>query len=211
MATKGSPSAGLYNLKNKAPIVTKYSDLRKIDGGTKTFTITSANAGTWNFALLPSIEASLQFSPSGSLKGNISTPEAKPGIMSNTELKFKSFLVPGGKPAIQGIGIQGNTFQLTGLFIGGEGINTNPDLKGAYRTNITGSYENGNKGYTSSENAEQASKDFEDKIVMAMTPVTVEIVNDITYKFQGVITNYKRYVRAANKVYYVLNFLTTDY
>ena len=210
MATKGSRSAGLYNLKNKAPIVTKYSDLRKIDGGTKTFTITSS-AGVWNFALLPAIEASLQFSPSGSLKGNISTPEAKPGIMSNTELKFKSFLIPGGTPAIQGIGVQGNTFQLVGLFIGGEGIDKDPSLKGAYRTDVTGSFENGNKGYNSSENAERASLAFDKEIVMTMAPVIVEIKNDITYTFKGVITNYKRYVRAANKVYYVLNFLTTDY
>lgn len=219
MATPPNRNAGV-NITGKSTPVIKYSQLNDINGGgensKKHFRITTIGKApyTWNFALLPSVEAALQYGPNTSVKGTITVPEVKPGILNSTAIKYKNSLVPGGAPVIQGVGIQATTRQLVGLFIGSEGLGENkyPSLNPIYRLdNNQSDYKETGLGYSQTNNAVSKAIEFDTVIVQGMKPVKVEIKSDITFTFECVIVNFKYYVRSANRVYYVMDVLSTKY
>lgn len=212
MVTAANKSAGV-NITGKSTPAVRYSQLNNINGEKKHFKITTVDGKkTWNFALLPSVEAALQYGPNTSVKGAITVPEVKPGILNNTAVKYKNFLVPGGSPVIQGVGIQATTRQIVGLFIGTEGSSDYPSLNPIYRLdNAAGDYKETGVGYGQTANAITRALEFDEQIVQEMKAVNVEIKSDVTFSFECVIVNFKYYVRSANRVYYVLDMLSTKY
>lgn len=211
MVIAANRGAGVSNKKPDPPVL-KYTELNTIGGDKKTFRITTkeTNAVTWNFALLPSVEAALQYGPNTSVKGTITVPEVKPGILNSTTAKYKNSLVPGGAPVIQGVGIQATTRQLVGLFIGTEGKNEYPSLNPIYRIDEKTSKET-STGYSNSENAIDKAMKFDLDIVQKMKVVDIKIHSDVEFNFEGVIVNFKYYLRSANRVYYVMDILSTKY
>lgn len=214
MGTAPNRSSGVSKGKSSPPAI-KYTDLNNLDNSKKSFKITTKeeDAVTWYFALLPSVEAALQYGPNTSVKGTITVPEVKPGILSTTTAKFKNSLVPGGAPVIQGVGIQATTRQLVGLFIGTEGYENYPSLNSIYRINkqdVEG-YKEVKPGYDQNNNAVKKALEFDEKIVQKMKAVDIQIISDVTFNFECVIVNFKYYLRSANRVYYVMDVLSTKY
>jgi hypothetical protein len=214
MGTRANRSAGVSNNKATPPVL-KYTELNNLNNasGKKSFKITTKETTpvTWNFALLPSVEAALQYGPNTSVKGAITVPEVKPGILNNTTAKYKNSLVPGGAPVIQGVGIQATTRQLVGLFIGTEGTgNSFPSLNPIYRVNEK-TYKETSTGVTQNDNAIAKARKFDTDIVQKMKVVTITINSDVNFEFECVIVNFKYYLRSANRVYYVMDVLSTKY
>lgn len=185
----------------------KYEDL---EDSKSYFTVSYFEDGTgkskvFHFAMLPAIEAQLQFSSGGSLKGQGSVPEVKPGILTNTTVKYKNFLVPGGSPVVQTIGIQQTTHQLVGAFIGSEAFK---DKGGAYTKDLNPIYriDNGKLG-----SAPHLAKEFDEKVVQSGRPVNIEIQSDVKYFYEGVIVSFKFYAVRQDRAYYVLDLLATRY
>lgn len=174
--------------------------ISKLSGGTGRQPVT-----TWHFALPPAVEAALQFSPGASVKGSMTVPEAKPGMLTNSSMKYKNFLIPGGTPVIQAIGIQASTIQLVGTFIGTEGNTAVPSLNPIYPI------DQNTLGYSEENNSASKAVKFDREIVQAMQRVYVEIQTDVTYKYEGVIMNFKYYMRNATRTYYVMDLLATTY
>lgn len=214
MPTKPNRSVGIQLPASLANPLAKSSEVtHKPNEGKGTFKISRLKAGTglnaettWHFAMPPAVEAALQFSPNASVKGSITVPEVKPGLLNNSTMKYKNFLIPGGKPAVQAIGIQATTMQLTGTFIGTEGNSGKPSLNPIYE-NGSG----GHPGYDQDNNAASKAVKFDREIVQAMQRVHIEIHTDVIYKFTGVILNFKYYMRKANRTYYVIDLLATSY
>lgn len=207
MATRPNRSAGAtkqVNLNNLPKIDVEYKELE--DSSNYYFKVTELVEGakSWYFAMPPAVEAALQYSPNAPVKGQFGVPEVKPGLLNNTTLKFKNFIVPGGLPVVQGIGVQSSTFQLVGVIIGSDGFSSNPSLNPIYKMDNT-------NGYTDTKNAARAAIEFDEQIAQKMNVVSVEIRTDVTYKFKGVILNFKYYQRRANSTYYVIDFLATEY
>ncbi len=212
MGTRANRSAGVSSKKAEPPVL-KYSELNNLGSDKKSFRITTKEtpAVTWNFALLPSVEAALQYGPNTSVKGAITVPEVKPGILNNTTAKYKNSLVPGGAPVIQGVGIQATTRQIVGLFIGTEGSNNYPSLNPIYRVEGQSGYKETSTGYTQDNNAIAKALEFDRDIVQKMKVVNIVINSDVNFEFECVIVNFKYYLRSANRVYYVMDVLSTKY
>lgn len=214
MGTRPNKSAGTVPKEPPKPLLS-YSQLNTLNGAKKYFRIKAVGDNSqvvWNFALLPAVEAALQYGPNASTKGSITVPEVKAGMMHSTAIKYKNFIVPGGSPVVQGIGIQATTRQFVGLFIGTEGTTSFPSLNPIYRTdNKKGDYTETNTGYSDNNNAVTAAEKFDKEIVQAMKPVIIEIKSDTSISYECVIVNFKYYIRSANRVYYVIDTLSTKY
>lgn len=195
-----------------AKLKTNYNQ-RKDDIQNNSFKIsygTAEKGKVWYFALPPAIESALQYSPNSSLKGSIAVPEVKPGLLNISTMKYKNFIVPGGTPAVQGIGVQSTTFQLVGMIIGTEGVNSKPSVQGLYGKKAVPEATD-SLGVNSNNNAATAAVEFDMEMAQKMREVTVEIKADVLYTFTGVILNFKYYMRRSNCTYYIIDFLATNY
>ena len=181
--------------------------------------------GAFVMALLPAIETNLQYSPSGSMKGQTGVPEVKPGIPSMTTMKYKNILVPGGTPILQTIGVQGVTHTLIGAFIGSEGkgnsylpeeliFSTKGSLDPIYNLNssYTNPLPNSSSLISNTVNAYQSAKFFDKTVVRSGYPIIATVISGgITYTYEGVVLDFKFYAVRDNRAYYVIDILTSNY
>ena len=217
MVSRPNSSAGVTAPSKTKPAL-KYTELNHIGDDKKYFKVKFKDGDTtqvWSFALLPSVEAALQYGPNGNMKGNVTTPEVKPGLLNSTTAKYKNSLVPGGTPIIQGVGIQATTRQIIGLFIGTETLNESdtayPSLNTIYRVDSVGDYKEDGLPYSKFTNAVSKAVDFDKKVVQQMKVVEIDINSDVPFKDECVIVNFKYYLRSGNRVYYVMDLLSTKY
>jgi hypothetical protein len=146
------------------------------------------------FALPPAVDQT------GGGRGQNGIPEIKPGIVTNTTMKYKNFIVPGATPVVQAIGVQNTTYQFVGALIGSEEIKLS-----AVRTTPP------EINATEEQNAHKAAQLFDRNIVQQAKIVDILIITDITYKYRGVVVNFKFHSVRAERVYYTIDLLATDY
>lgn len=161
----------------------------------------------FNFALLPAIESTLN-------KGAAGVPEVKPGLVSLTSVKYKTFLVPGCKPIVQAIGVQSTIYQITGAFIGTEqfDLSTAPSKPASSKTIYRMPNSGAELQYDRKDNnAINIAKRFDKDIVQKTKPVTLYINSDGDYSYEGVIVNFKVYGVRGDRAYYAMDLLSTSY
>lgn len=174
------------------------------------FTITYKDAygqdKRWNFALLPAIENTLR--PNNSTAG---VPEVKPGILVRTGMNFKRFLIPGGPPVFQALGIEETFYQLVGAFIGAEtnnGQEANPQA--VYNINT-------------SLNAYDSAMLFDKEVVQTAREVHLSILagsgkrgfpiidTPIQINVYGIVQNIRYFGVRHDRTYYAIDFRVTRY
>lgn len=146
------------------------------------------------FALPPAVDQT------GNGRGQNGIPEIKPGIVTNTTMKYKNFIVPGATPVVQAIGVQNTTYQFVGALIGSEEIRISPGRSTAPEINAT-----------QDDNADKAARLFDRNIVQQAKIVDIKVITDIVYTYRGVIVNFKFHSVRAERVYYVFDLLAVDY
>lgn len=173
------------------------------------FTITFINNETkkkeyFNFALLPAIETNAS-------KGQGGVPEVKPGVITMTNMKYKNFIIPGATPVVQSIGVQNTVHQFVGAFIGSETITAQPQRPSLSHIYRTGDYTQETAPWTTQESSFNKAKRFDHYVVQSCRPITLKMVSDITYTYEGVVTSFKFYTVRADRAYYIIDVLATVY
>lgn len=182
-------------------------DHNRRGAGFQRFYIKYGNNKYFNFALLPAIESNLS-------RGVGGVPEVKPGLVSLTSVKYKTFLVPGCKPIVQAIGVQSTIYQITGAFVGTEQFNLGSapgrpaSSKTLYRMPGSGAELQYNR---KENNAINIAKRFDKEIVQRTKPVTLYIFSDGDYVYTGMIVNFKVYGVRGDRAYYAMDLLSTSY
>lgn len=208
--SRSNPSAGL-NISNpniasgaKSPLKIEYSDILDEETFKIEYILDGVNK-TFYFAMLPAVEHQLQYGAGGNLRGQGGVPEVKPGLLYNTDMNYPIQLVPGGSPVIQTTGIRKTTRQLVGTFIGSENIGSKPTLNPIYRIDMD------TEPFKDGFNAATAAGFFEKEVVYSGRPVVATVKADVLYTLEGCIMRFKRYVARAERVYYCMDLLATEY
>jgi hypothetical protein len=210
MATVNNPNSGendtfklIYSERTQYP---PFEDKTYNAGSLQVFTITFIDSEDntskyFNFALLPAIETTAN-------RGQGGVPEVKPGIVTMTSMKYKNFLIPGATPVIQSIGVQSTVHQFVGAFIGSENISnmaTRATMDFVYPLVAT------DPPWTNIENSFNKAKMFDHKVVQSGRPITMEMRSDVDYVYEGVIVGFKFYAVRADRAYYTMDLLGTNY
>lgn len=166
------------------------------------------------FVLPPAVEHALQYTPSGMLKGNVQTPQTKPGAPAKTQIKVVSMGVPGGKPIQQVSGIQGCVYEFVGALTGGEITTsteyTSPNSDYIYRDN---NKINVKDPWDATETNAITTSQVLDKIVQKGREVTITIyqTSELKIIYTGIIAVFEQYFRWSNRVYYMIKMIGTRY
>lgn len=173
-----------------------------------------ANYLKFTFALLPAIDNIVNYSASGSFRGNESVPEVKPGIPIRTAMKHRNTVIPGGTNVIQTIGIDSKYIVLVGAFVGTE-KSTSGDSVGATFYDTIYQRAGNPKGPLPEYSSYKQAKFFNDEVVEKGAPVNITIQTegqktDDSIKVTGVIVDFKIQAVREAKTYYAMTILYTN-
>lgn len=166
-----------------------------------TYTDLLGETQDYNFSLLPAIESKFSSGPTAQV------PEVKPGILLKTSMNIKRFLIAGGPPVFQTLGIEQTMFQIVGLFIGNEGTRGLGEAGAAqlYRLKAT-------------LDAQRAARVFDQEVVQPGRPVTLslfasssEYAAAIKVDYKCLLQNLRVFIVRSDRVYYSLDALVLEY
>lgn len=154
------------------------------------------------FSLLPAMESKF----SGGATAQV--PEIKPGILAKTSMNIKRFLIPGGPPVFQVMGIEQTILQLVGLFIGNEGVGTEG----------TGAANALYKPLLATLNAQKTSQIFDREVVQSGQPVILSVSsasskfdNGLSLQYKCLLQNFRVFIARSDRVYYAMDAIVLEY
>ncbi|EKQ70412.1 hypothetical protein OsccyDRAFT_0699 [Leptolyngbyaceae cyanobacterium JSC-12] len=168
------------------------------------YTNVNGSSQLYLFSLPPAIETNLRSNTAGA-----SVPEVKPGILIRTSMNYKRFLLPGGSPAYQSLGVEQTMIQLVGLFIGVEGnfyVAPGQVLYGKFADTLK------------LNSAYQTARRFDEEVVQSAREVDLFINSEspqgltpISINYRCILRSMRLFVARHDRVYYALDAEVTTF